>query len=132
VIDESREADLQRAYGKGPVPGVSFVLSWGGRVIPMDVVRRQVHNPDSAPYLLSVFQTFGFSPAIKFRAGIKSFSFSSADEEHTARMLAVEALLVFGGNYDGLERPDGYNRVAFEGHEWILSDFGYPLTKNGN
>lgn len=41
-----------------------------------------------------------------------------------AMRLAAEALLVYGSDYNGLSRPDGCNRVALDGVELRLSDFG--------
>ena len=75
-------------------------------------------------YYLVKFTAFGISAAVELRTQVKSYRFGSDEELATARLLAAEALLVYGSNYNGLTYPDGENRVELNGVELRLSDFG--------
>jgi hypothetical protein len=62
------------------------------------------------------------------RAGITTFAFASEGERRAARLLAAEALLIFGFIYDGDKYPDGYYRVRITdggtSTDYSLSSFG--------
>ncbi|POH71000.1 hypothetical protein C3B59_03270 [Cryobacterium zongtaii] len=125
VVDHERDVSLYRAAKMGPMPGDGFILTWGDRQIPFESLSSQVTYPVSGEtYYLVKFTAFGFSAAVELRTKVKSYRFGSDEELATARRLAVEALLVYGSNYNGLTYPDGENRVELDGVELRLSDFG--------
>ena len=125
VVDHERDVSLHRAAGMGRMPGDGFLLTWGERQIPFESLRTQVSDPVSGEtYYLTKFTAFGVSTAVEMRTKVKSYRFVSDEELATAMRLATEALLVYGTNYNGLARPDGYNRVELDGVELRLSDFG--------
>lgn len=127
VVDVDRSVALQRLAGLGPFRGTAMVLVWEGRRIPFEQDRSEVAESSSS-YFLTEFQTFGASGRVATKFAVPAYTFSDDEEKARAQLLAVEALLVFGGNCDGLSRPNGYNRVEFEGRQWVLSDFGYDTT----
>lgn len=49
----------------------------------------------------------------------------SDDEKKRLLRIASEALLIFGGNYDGDKKENGYNTVNMDGCILTKSDFGY-------
>lgn len=75
-------------------------------------------------YYLTKFTAFGVSLTVEKNTKVKSYRFISDEELAVAVRLAAEALLVYGSNYNGLSRPDGCTRVALDGGELRLSDFG--------
>jgi hypothetical protein len=125
VVDVDRDVKLVYASGHGRVPGSAFVLTWGDRVIPFDTSRDEVlDDPHGVVYYRTVVRLFGASPSAENAVGAKPFAFADDVERSAALRLAIEALLVYGSNYNGLSKPDGYNRVLEGGREWGLSDFG--------
>jgi len=125
VVDLDRGVTLVYVSGHGRVPGSAFVMNWGLRSNPFDAWRREVVDAvDGTTYYRTGLGLFGASLAAENAAGAKRFAFVNQEERSAAVRLAVEALLVYGSNYNGLSKPDGYNRVVEGGHEWRLSDFG--------
>ena len=125
VVDVDRHVKLVYASGHGRMPGSAFVLTWGDRVIPFDASANEVRDAVSGDtYFRTTIQMFGASPSAENAVGARPFAFADEEERAAAYRLAVEALLVFGSSYDGLSKPDGYNRVLEGGREWRLSDFG--------
>ena len=125
VVDHGRDVSLYRAANMGRLPGDGFILTWGDRQIPFESFSMQVHDPGSGEtYYLVKFTAFGVSAAVELRTAVKSYRFGSDEELAMSRRLAVEALLVYGSNYNGLTYPDGENRVELDGVKLRLSDFG--------
>ena len=125
VVDHERDVSLYRAAKMGRIPGDGFILTWGDRQIPFESLSGPVRDAVSGEtYYLVKFTTFGFSMAVELRTQVKSYRFGSDEELAMSRRLAVEALLVYGSNYNGLTYPDGENRVELNGVELRLSDFG--------
>jgi len=104
--------------------GEVFLLEIDTKRIPFDTDWTSEIDQDGKFFLMK-FDTFGGSQVGALLAGLRTYVFSSSDEKRSAQMLAVEALLVYGLNFDGLRYPDGRWRVDFEGRQWRLSDFGY-------
>jgi hypothetical protein len=125
VVDHVRGVWLQMLTSIGPEPGTVFKLAWGERVIPFEAVRQEQHQHDFGEvYFLTRFLAFGRSIFAKSHSGIDEYAFESRQERTQAQMLAVEALLIYGGHYDGDKRPEGYNCVEFEGRIYTKRDFG--------
>lgn len=125
VADHARGVWLQMLSSIGPEPGTVFKLVWGERVIPFEAVRDEQHQQGTSEvFFLTRFLTFGRSIFAKSRSGIDEYSFESPEERKQAQLLAVEALLIYGGHYDGDKRPEGYNRVELEGRVYTKRDFG--------
>ena len=104
--------------------GRVFLLEIGTKRIPFDTDWSSESNQDGTFFLMTL-DSFGFSQIGMSLAGLQPHLFLDAEEKRSAQVLAVEALLVCGQNFDGLLRPDGRWRVQFEGRQWRLSDFGY-------
>ena len=104
--------------------GKVFLLEIGSKRIPFDTDWSS-ESDQHGKFFLMVFDTFGGSQVDTTLAGLQPYVFSDAEEKRSAQVLAVEALLVCGQNFDGLRFPDGRWRVEFEGRQWRLSDFGY-------
>lgn len=58
-------------------------------------------------------------------AGIQPYTFSNDAEKQRWILLAAEALLVYGGFYNGDAMGEGYARVEVEGRAKTLKDFDY-------
>ena len=104
--------------------GEVFLLEIGTKRISFDTDWSSESDQDGKFFLLA-FDSFGGSAVGSYVAELPPYVFSDAEEKRSAQVLAVEALLVCGQNFDGLLRPDGRWRVQFEGRQWRLSDFGY-------
>jgi hypothetical protein len=124
MVDEDRDASLQRIGNTGMDPGFVLVLTWGGRVIPFAISFQPHKATEERPeYTIFRFTDFGATNRA-FWEGIEGYRFRDEAEREAAQLLAVEALLAWGGNYRGAEYPDGRIRVEYQGRTWILSDFG--------
>jgi hypothetical protein len=124
MVDEGRDASLQRISNTGMDPGFVFVLTWGGRVIPFAISFEAHEATEERPeYTIFRFTDFGATYSA-FREGIEGYRFRDEAEREAAQLLAVEALLAWGGNYRGAEQPEGRKRVEYQGRTWTLSDFG--------
>ena len=131
VVDPDRQLRLVRVAGHGPHPGDAFVFSWEGRLIPFDSDTEQVTGAVGGVYYRTILVMFGGSQSAENAVGVLPFAFSGPDERDAALRLVIESLLVYGSNYDGLEKPDGYHRVQAFNREWRLSDFGImPVVSN--
>jgi hypothetical protein len=105
-------------------PGFVFVLTWGERVIPFAISFEPHEATEEQPeYTIFRFTDFGATNEA-FWKGIEGYRFRDEAERETAQLLAVEALLAWGGNYRGAEHPEGRKRVEYQGRMWTLSDFG--------
>ena len=104
--------------------GRVFLLEIGTKSIPFDTDWSSECDQDGEFFLMT-FDSFGGSRIGMSLAGLQPYWFLDTEEKRSAQILAVEALLVCGQNFDGLLRPDGRWRVQFEGRQWRLSDFGY-------
>ena len=124
MVDEGRDVSLQRIGTTGRDPGFTFILTWGGRVIPF-AVSFEAHKAteDQPEYTTFRFTDFG-ATYDAFSKGIEGYRFRDEAEREAAQLLAVEALLAWGGNYRGAEDPDGRKRVEYQGRMWTLRDFG--------
>jgi hypothetical protein len=139
LVDPERDVWFQRVSGLGrreqlPI-GACFKLVWGDRVIPFDAIRQNAVDPATdSTFLLVEIETFGESQCARIDAGIPSFAFRDEAEKRAAKLLAAEALLVFGAIYNGDKYPDGRIRVRIkEGDtstDYRLSSFGYSDSTN--
>jgi hypothetical protein len=124
MVDEGRDVPLQRIGTTGMDPGFVLVLTWGGRVIPFAISFEPHKATEEQPeYTIFRFTAFGATNDA-FWKGIEGFRFRDEAEREAAQLLAVEALLAWGGNYRGAEHPDGRKRVEYQGRMWTLRDFG--------
>ena len=101
-----------------------FLLEAGEKRIPFDTDWSDGDDEDGRFFLIT-FDSFGGSPVGASKAGLHTYLFSAAEKKRSLQLLAVEALLVYGQNFDGLRFPDGRWRVELDGRQWRLSDFGY-------
>jgi hypothetical protein len=124
MVDEDRGASLQRIGTTGMDPGFVLVLTWGERVIPFAISFETHEATEEQPeYTTYRFTDFGATYRA-YREGVEGYRFRDEAEREAAQLLAVEALLAWGGNYRGAEHPDGRTRVEYRGRTWTLSDFG--------
>lgn len=125
VVDHERRATLQLLAGNGREPGYVFTLETANMLIPFDVSTK-VETTGSGEYrYIKTFVTFGYSPRARLLADVKQTLFQSKDERDNLQLLATEALLIYGGFYDGLSRPEGSVCVDWRGKRYSLASFGY-------
>jgi hypothetical protein len=123
VADEDRNIKLQRVAGLAYRPGGAFKLTAGEAVIPFEVDDKDLIDPTTGQeYILRSFDTFGVSPTAKLLGKIESYDFSDAATKQSLHLAAAEALIIFGWNYDGPSREDGYIRVDVDGRILTLRD----------
>ncbi|MFD1196997.1 hypothetical protein ACFQ3K_01460 [Brucella gallinifaecis] len=128
VVDEGRDVWLQRVKGNGTEPGDYFKLVWKGQEIVFFVDSDNRWDEHGNEYIVEYISQFGGSPYVWNRKGesikIHAWHADSPEQEREAMLLAIEALLVYGGFYDGYEHADGIIRVEFESRLYTKSDFG--------
>jgi hypothetical protein len=104
-------------------PSRIFQIVWQGRTIPFETIEESRRNESGDEYILVRFGAFGGS-AYANQYGIKPYRFPNGEERRHVMMLAAEALLVFGSDYDGSAKPEGFYRVEHEGKVYTNRDFG--------
>ena len=109
----------------GPEQGDAFKLVWDDRVIPFDVHYEPKRDDSGEQYIVEWIEGFGGSSRADDH-GIRTYWFEDASERFEAFLLAIEAVLVFGSNYNGADRPDGRYRFVHEGLTYTKSDFEIP------
>lgn len=126
VIDEERDVWLQYLGGLGSEPGSCFKLVWKGQAIGFDI--RPDNQIDEEGNDYTIRRLFGFGDSINAEAkdGIKPWRTKDDEDRRQAKLLAVEALLAYGGFYDGYKHLDGIYRIEFEGRFYTKSDFDLP------
>lgn len=80
-------------------------------------------------FTLFKFNTFGSAPRSQSRAAhLVNRTFSDENEKQYWMKIAVEALLVFGTAFNGLDAPyKGFTRVELNNNIYMIEDFGYTL-----
>ncbi|MEC5182681.1 hypothetical protein RCH12_000111 [Cryobacterium sp. MP_3.1] len=124
IIDDERGVWIQFLGSRGKSSGGAFKLVVGETVIPFETERDYIEDADGAAHVLTRFFAFGLSPAASVR-GIASNVITSPVERRTYKLLATEALLLFGDIYNGDSKPEGYSRVELDGVIYTLASFGY-------
>jgi len=128
VLDKSRDVELRMLAGRRE-PGEVCRMAWGNRDIPFETSRELKFDSDGTSGDRIFFESFGASVQAKIYHGVLPYQFVSTDERDTALLLAAEALLVFGNNYNGLSRREGQYIVTIsEGAnagDYTLGSFGY-------
>lgn len=135
MVDDERNAEFRDITGFTQSNMVGALLTWGGRQIPLEYA--DVQRTDAASgskYALLGFNQFGASKKVQKILGIGHYTFTTPEEHHEARMLAVEALLAYCYKAATAESNLEAIRLISEGHEWKISDFGYhfPTTPKGS
>ncbi|POH65437.1 hypothetical protein C3B61_05330 [Cryobacterium zongtaii] len=125
IIDDERGVWIQFLGSRGLSRGHVFKLVVGETVIPFETERDYIEDADGAAHQLTRFVAFGLSPAAGLR-GVAPYVITSPVERRTYKLLATEALLVFGDIYDGDSRPEGFARVELDGVIYTLASFGHP------
>jgi len=124
MIDETRDVWLQYIGGYGSEPGAYFKLVWKGQEIAFLVIPENRWDDEGKEYIVQHIYEFGGTGPL--RGSVKPWKAETPQRRREAMLLAVEALLAYGGLYDGYKKPDGLYRVEFEGRLYIKSDFGLP------
>jgi hypothetical protein len=126
VIDHERGVWLQMISGLGPeCNGNAMKLVWGERTIPFEVeyFRGGGIGGERVFNLMRFIEPFGGSlTALAY--GVRPYDFKNLEELRQAKMLAVEAMLVFGSIYNGSKYGEDYFRFEFEGRVYFGKDFG--------
>ena len=127
VGDPERTIRLQRVAGLANRPGGAFKLTVGEAVIPFEVTGDQLTDPESGKmYIFRRFDSFGVSPTAKLLGKIESYEFPDEETRDRLLLVAAEALIIFGWNYDGPSRDDGFIRVDVDGQIMTLGDIPHP------
>ncbi|WP_043717052.1 hypothetical protein, partial [Brucella intermedia] len=105
VVDEERDVWLQRLKGNGTEPGDYFKLVWKGQEIVFFVDSDNCWDEHGNEYIVLHISQFGGSPYISNGKGqaieIPAWDPDNSEQERQAMLLATEALLAFGGFYNG-------------------------------
>lgn len=123
VVDVDRDVWLQRVCGLGIDRGDIYKLAWKKRVIPFEILFDSRRDDGGKEYIVQRFKTFGGSLSAE-RFGLKPYHFEDEEERRQAQFFAIEAVLAYGGFYDGFKHPDGHHQIEFEGRLYTKSDFG--------
>ena len=128
VEDSERNVWLRKVRRDVEFPGAMMLLSVDGSHVHMDVRTELNEDPETGrPYVTSYITAFGSNPIISRLTGVTAHRFITKAEGQAFLMLGVEALLVFGDNYNGLGRPAGMYRVRLstsgQEREYTLVDF---------
>ncbi len=133
IVDAARDVRLHslRTEFHGRIEW--FVMQWGDRTIPIGTSVDTVREPSYK----RIRTITGLGDDVKWalleaNERVAPYEFPNAAERREALMMAVEALVVFGGHYNGLEQdgspPDqNWIRVCVAGEpdEYTLDSFGY-------
>jgi hypothetical protein len=138
VLDETRDTELRFLRGIGSIEYDLFRLTSKRRVIPiLTETSRQPKPAGSIAGFIYKIRDFGQARPSKYLrdpdrvafGGESPYRFTSPVERSELLLLAAEALLVYGGLYDGFDLPDGFFQVVTEidgeDRAFRLSDFGY-------
>lgn len=123
TIDETRDVWIQPVGVMIGDPGRIFTLVWRGCAIPFDTIEESRRDGDGKEYIVVRLRSFGGS-AFAFQYGIAPYRFNSDEERRQAMMLAVEALLAFGSDYNGCQQREGFYRVEHDGRLYTRGTFG--------
>lgn len=132
VPDQFTMVDSERGYGfrvvgsteRGEVDIATVTMS--EQEIPFEY-RVEPRADENGPWYEIALGAFGYSLAGELYYGLGRVAFRSDAERRAAVLVAIEALLVWRPDGLGVERGNGYNRVAFEGRHLLLSDVGSYL-----
>jgi hypothetical protein len=125
MIDASRDVWIQPIGVTIGDPGRVFKLVGGDNVIPFDTIEESQRDEEGKEYILVKFHSFGGSP-FAAQYGVETYRFRRDEERRQAMMLAAEALIAFGSDYDGARKPEGFYRVEYEGQIFTAGSFGFP------
>ncbi|HEU4668925.1 MAG TPA: hypothetical protein VFS79_14820 [Arthrobacter sp.] len=85
-----------------------------------------VDTSTGEPFFTSEIVSFGTSIYLKGDRDVPDCKFSSDDEARRWRRIAVEAVLIFGLDYNGFDLAPDYSRALLNGGLLTRRDFGYP------
>lgn len=126
VADSSREVIVRYigAHSRGEV--LAFLLEWQQRAIPFEASLEFLSSePGTKTGFIWRFADFGHSSVVQLYEGLGNYQFSDEAERAAALILAAEALLVFGGMFDGLTRRKTEDIfVALDNRLYSFGDFG--------
>ena len=105
VIDVGRETWIQRVGSHASEPGLAFQMHVGSQSLTFDTTPSAEKVNGERVHVDRVMQ-FGSSPKGALRTGIPAYEFSDSLKRRQWILLAAEALLVFGENYNGLRLPN--------------------------
>jgi hypothetical protein len=130
VVDHDRFVSLRCASELGDESGATMVMTWLGRVIVFEIMCEFVSAPPGGrPHSVITLSSFGTSSLAIYHPGMQRYVLDNPERYRRARMLAAEALLLFGTSYDGERRPEGYYRVVLDDDGgravYTLKSFGY-------
>ncbi|CAH0238926.1 MULTISPECIES: hypothetical protein [unclassified Arthrobacter] len=132
VADADAGVYLEWLVTGSPYTTEVFELLNASGGIPFTTSREHVVDPESGlKFTLFKFITFGSAPRAQSRAKhLVNRTFDDDNEKQYWMKIAVEALLVFGTAFNGLEAPyKGFTRVEFNNRIYTLEHFGYTLGK---
>ncbi|WP_164205964.1 hypothetical protein [[Micrococcus luteus] ATCC 49442] len=128
VIDHDSQARLQLINGSAQTGQDLFLLTWQGRSIPIVTFSQNTADRESGLNQVHVhIRAVGES---RFASNSElAASVLSPEDQVLAHRLAAEALLVYGGWYDGLSYPDRFfvvrDPAGGEDVSYTLASFGY-------
>jgi hypothetical protein len=128
VVDLARGLRMQRVAGFAHGHGDAYQLTAGDDVIPFEASEEIVTGAQPGAYFIRRrILSFGASPVAQRFMGTGSYTFPDAERRLELMGFAIEALLIYGDNYDGAERPDGLVLVEAGGRTFTLADFRDPV-----
>lgn len=120
VVNSERDAWLQMDRAIAGESGGFFRLYWAGRLIPFWApLRTEIDENTKQEFYVYELPSIGDSPSTK----LPPYRFVDDAEQIKGLLLAAEALITFGGLYDGDKFPDGTFRVETNGIVYTRRDF---------
>lgn len=135
VVDDERGLILRSVARETPEAEFNvYLLSWSSGRVPVEGYYRERQDATTGETFYELtLGGIGENTRARFREGIVADFGSPRVPIEQLRLWAFEALLAYGGYGEGLNRPDGYNRVILHGKQCRLSDFGpYDLPQQLN
>lgn len=127
VIDVGRETWIQRVGSQASEPGLAFQMHVGPEALTFDTLPFAEHL-DGERIHVDRLEQFGSSPKGELKTGISSYEFKDLGTREQWILLAAEALLVFGENYNGLRLPLRYHfvEITLDGATKRMSKTDFP------
>lgn len=131
LVDTSRDVDVRSVRSVRATDSEIFLMRWGGREIPFEATKWKEGEPLSTGWPGHINRSISFIGVIKGmdRSPAPEYVFADEAEREQALLLAAEALVVYGGHYNGLYFEEGYHSSTFwmrgEARRFTLASFGY-------
>jgi len=122
LLDVERGIEIDWLGSHGPMGGEIFIMRWNGMIFSADTRIRSVGKKEDDTRLVDVYRFSGRMDQADEATPLIPVPKATED---AALLLFSEAMLVFGGFFSGLSKPDGKYVVDVNGARRTLRSFGY-------